>query len=315
MKALITGAAGFLGSHLSKTLLSMGYEVIGIDNFSDYYPRSHKEANLEPILKKKGFYFHEKDLLKIDNLLPLLEGVSFLFHLAAQAGVRSSWGHEFYQYTENNILLTQRFLEASKEASLKRFIFASSSSIYGNLDQETMKEEGPFEPLSPYGVSKMAAEQLCHLYFKNFSVPTISLRYFTVYGPGQRPDMAFNRFISAILKGKEVTIYGTGAQTRDFTFVDDTIKATTLAMEKGSLGEAYNIGGGTRISVNQVIENLEEMIGNKANKVYFPRQDGDPDHTCAQTIRAKEELGFIPQTDILSGLKKQVQWQMGLQAE
>ncbi len=307
MKCVVTGAAGFLGSHISERLIDMGARVIGIDCFIDYYPRALKERNLENLLKSPQFTFIENSLLNLD-LQDTLQGVEYIFHQAAQAGVRASWGKDFEIYTENNIKATQHLLEACKHLPIKRLTYASSSSVYGDVQEFPMRETMYTQPVSPYGVSKLAAEHLCYLYWKNFSVPTISLRYFTVYGPRQRPDMAFNRFITAMLKGDTIHIYGDGEQTRDFTFVEDAVQANISTMTNGTPGGVYNIGGGSRVTVNYVLSVLEEISGIKPKVSYEGGQKGDVRHTYADTSRAQDELLYEPKVSIEEGLRREFEW-------
>ena len=307
MKCLVTGAAGFLGSNISERLIEMGSEVIGIDCFIDYYPRALKEKNLENLRKSDKFTFVENSLLNVD-LIQMLDGVEYIFHQAAQAGVRASWGRDFEIYTENNIKATQQLLEACKENPVKRFIYASSSSVYGDVTELPMRETMYTQPVSPYGVSKLAAEHLCYLYWKNFNIPTISLRYFTVYGPRQRPDMAFNRFITAMLTNGTIHLYGDGEQTRDFTFISDAVQANIASMINGKPGSVYNIGGGSRVSVNYVLSVLEKIIGVAPNVSYETVQKGDVRHTYADTSRAKEELKYAPKVSIEEGLRREYEW-------
>ena len=306
MKALVTGCAGFIGSHLVERLLEESYHIVGIDCFTDYYSEDMKRKNMEGFKNNENFEFIEKDILNM-NLMPVLEGVDYVFHLAAQPGVRASWGKNFEVYTRNNILATQRLLEACKGLEIKRFVFASSSSVYGDSRDLPLKESLYPKPVSPYGVTKLAAENLCVLYYKNYGIPVVSLRYFTVYGPRQRPDMAFHKFIKAVLEEKAITIYGDGNQTRDFTYVSDAVNATVLGM-KGKLGEIYNIGGGSRISVNKAIEVIEELTGKKAKIKYEPFQKGDMRDTYADISKAENELGYKPEIDINTGLKKQIEY-------
>ena len=306
MKVLVTGCAGFIGSHLVERLLEEGYHIVGIDCFTDYYSEDMKRKNMEGFKNNENFEFIEKDILDV-NLMPVLEGVDYVFHLAAQPGVRASWGKNFEVYTRNNILATQRLLEACKDLEIKRFVFASSSSVYGDSKELPLKESLYPKPVSPYGVTKLAAENLCVLYYKNYGIPVVSLRYFTVYGPRQRPDMAFHKFIKAVLEEKAITIYGDGNQTRDFTYVSDAVNATVLGM-KGEPGEIYNIGGGSRISVNKAIEVIEELTGKKAKIKYEPFQKGDMRDTYADISKAENELGYKPEIDINTGLKKQTEY-------
>ena len=259
MKALVTGCAGFIGSHLVDKLLNLGYDVIGMDCFTDYYQRTIKEGNIAVALGHKDFEFIEEDILEIDRF----PSVDCVFHLATQAGVRASCGSNFEVYTRNNIEATQKLLEFYKSVKIKKFVFPSSSSVYGDAELP-MREDSLLKPVSPYGVTKLAGENLCYLYWKNYNLPTVSLRYFTVYGPGQRPDMAIYKFVRAILDGEEIVVCGDGTQTRDFTYVDDAIEATMLAAESKNMGEVFNVGGGTRININELIKRLEGIIGNKA---------------------------------------------------
>jgi len=305
MKSLVTGCAGFIGSNLVDQLLSEGHEVVGVDSFTDYYSRSLKESNLKSALDSKNFTFVEGDIL--DNC-DLLDDVRCVFHQAAQAGVRASWGDSFKIYSDNNILATQRLLEACKDAGIKKFVYASSSSIYGDVKMFPMKEDMSPQPISPYGVSKLAGEHLCYLYWKNFAVPTVSLRYFTVYGPRQRPDMAFHKFIKSVLAGEEISIYGDGNQTRDFTFVSDIVSANILAAKSDAEGEVYNIGGGSRISVNQVINVIEKVTGREARVKYVGEQKGDVRDTYADISKAQTELGYKPEVGIEGGLSRFVEW-------
>src|SRR5579862_2684952 len=256
MKALVTGAAGFIGSTLAERLCEDGADVVGLDSFTDYYPRVLKERNLQCVQRHARFRFVESSIQQAD-LESLLADRTHVFHLAAQAGVRKSWGRDFSVYTVNNIEATQVLLEACAGRPLERLVYASSSSVYGDNTPIPMREDMLPEPVSPYGVTKLAAEQLCYLYHVNFGVPAVSLRYFTVYGPRQRPDMGFHKFLRATLLGDPITVYGDGEQTRDFTFVHDAVSATAAAGVQGVPGRVYNIGGGSRVSINQVLE----MIG------------------------------------------------------
>ncbi len=300
---LVTGAAGFIGSHLARRLLADGCRVTGVDSFTDYYDPKIKENNISDLLKHPRFDLIRKDIADTDG--GSFKGVQWVFHQAAQAGVRASWGEEFTHYTHHNVLGTQRLLEWARKSGVERFVYASSSSIYGDTGKLPMQEDDLPRPLSPYGVTKLAAEHLCNLYHQNFGVPAVSLRYFTVYGPGQRPDMAFNRFIRAICSGQELVVYGTGEQTRDFTYVDDIVEANLAAARaEGAEGRTYNIGGGTRVSVNGVLELLGRISGREVRVRYEPVQAGDPPHTFADTTRAGEELNFSPRTSLETGLSK-----------
>ncbi len=307
MRSLVTGVAGFVGSNLAERLIKEGHEVLGIDCFTDYYARSIKEENLKGLLQKSGFTFLEDNLLEA-NLSELLVGVDYIFHQAAQAGVRSSWGTEFEIYTSNNILVVQKLLEACKGLGIKRFVYASSSSVYGDSEEFPLREKSLLKPVSPYGVTKLAGEHLCYSYWKNYQIPVISLRYFTVYGPRQRPDMAFHRFMRAILNGGEIEVYGNGEQTRDFTFISDAVFGNILAMKSCARGEIFNIGGGSRVSVNEVLDMIQRIAGKTAKIVHRDAQKGDVRHTLADTSEAKKHLGYIPEVDLKTGLKEEWKW-------
>jgi UDP-glucose 4-epimerase len=242
------------------------------------------------------------------NLAELLRGATHVFHLAAQAGVRKSWGRDFQVYTTNNIEATQILLEACIAQPLERFVYSSSSSVYGDLVALPMREDALPQPVSPYGVSKLAAEQLCYLYFTNHRVPTVSLRYFTVYGPRQRPDMGFHKFLRATLLGEPITVYGDGEQTRDFTFVSDAAEANLAAARRGVPGRVYNIGGGSRVSVNQVLDAIGRVAARRPTVVFEPDQKGDMRHTYADTALARADLGFVPAVGLRDGLAAQYRW-------
>jgi UDP-glucose 4-epimerase len=308
MKALVTGAAGFVGSHVSEALLAQGAEVVGIDCFTDYYSRELKERNLAGLRAHPHFSFHEAALQQSD-VAALLDGVSQVYHLAAQAGVRKSWGTDFRTYIDHNIDATQRLLEAARgHKGLHRFVYASSSSVYGDVAAIPMREDAYLQPLSPYGVTKLAAEHLCHLYFANYGVPTVSLRFFTVYGPRQRPDMAFNRFIRAAFSHSPITLYGDGDQTRDFTFIADIVAANLAAGDRGRPGAVYNIGGGSRVSVKEVLALVAELTGRTLDIRREETQKGDMRDTFADTSRARADLGFRPGWTLRDGLAAEVEW-------
>jgi UDP-glucose 4-epimerase len=307
LKALVTGTAGFVGSHVSDALLASGAEVVGIDCFTDYYARDIKERNLEGLKGHARFRFVE-DTLQTTPLATLLDGVTHIFHLAAQAGVRKSWGDDFRVYTSHNVDATQRLLEAVKDRPLHRFVYASSSSVYGDVAAIPMREDAYLQPLSPYGVTKLAAEHLCHLYWANYGVPTVSLRFFTVYGPRQRPDMAFHRFIRAALEGRPITVYGDGEQTRDFTYVADIVAANLAAGDRGTPGAVYNIGGGSRVSVREVLALIERLTGRPLDVRREATQKGDMRDTFADTSRARADLGFAPTHTLEQGLAAECAW-------
>jgi UDP-glucose 4-epimerase len=307
MKAIVTGAAGFIGSNLCQKLLADGFSVTGIDSFTDFYPRWIKERNISPLRVHNEFEFLDQDLDDLDTA-GILEGADCVFHLAAQAGVRTSWGRNFDIYLKNNIRVTQKLLEASKGLPLKKFIYASSSSVYGLTPTLPMLETNPVHPLSPYGVSKLAAEQLCFLYHKNFGVPAISLRFFTVYGPSQRPDMAFHKFFKALAEDREIAVFGDGQQTRDFTFVDDIVQASLAALVSGKPGETYNVGGGHRKKLADVIRLMEGISRMKARVLWTEKQKGDVPDTWADIRKARQDLGYSPKTRLDEGLEQEWRW-------
>lgn len=307
MKALVTGAAGFIGSHLSAALLDSGASVTAIDCFTDYYARSLKEANLAGLKTRSGFTFTEGALQDVD-LKAILQGVTHVFHLAGQPGVRKSWGADFDVYIRDNVQATQRLLEALARMPIQKYVYSSSSSVYGNHVPLPMREDTYLQPLSPYGVTKLAGEHLGNLYFANHGVPTVSLRYFTVYGPRQRPDMAFQRFLTAARDGAPITLYGDGEQTRDFTFVADIVAANMAAARQGRPGGVYNIGGGSRVSMNDVLALVETVTGKKVAVRREPEQKGDMRHTYADTSAARRDLDFTPRVTLENGLDQQYRW-------
>jgi len=310
MRCLVTGAAGFIGSTLTERLLELGHEVVGVDCFSDYYSPDVKRANLASARRSPRFRFIEADLNELD-LQGLLDGMEWVFHQAAQAGVRMSWGAFFDVYVRNNILATQRLLEAAKGSGILRLVYASSSSVYGDSPDLPLKETARPQPVSPYGVTKLAAEHLCYLYYVNYGAPTVSLRYFTVYGPRQRPDMGFHKFIRAALTGEEIVVYGDGEQTRDFTYISDAVEANVQAARaEDAVGRVFNIGGGSRISVNAVLDILRDLIGPLEVR-HAEDQKGDVRHTMSDTTPAREILGYSPQVPIRPGLSRQVEWMRG----
>lgn len=307
MKSLVTGVAGFIGSHLAEKLLAAGHEVVGVDNFLDNYPRHFKEMNLSGFAAHPQFTFVNQDLLQID-LANLLRDTLYVFHLAGQPGVRSSWGREFSRYTENNIAATQLLLEAAKELKLAKFVYASTSSVYGDTDDLPMREDGGTRPISPYGATKLAAEHLCHLYCKAFAVPTVALRFFTVYGPRQRPDMFFHIFMRALLNGEEVPLYDDGEQTRDFTFCSDIVEGILGAAFYPGRGEVFNLGGGSQLSLLKAIALAEKISGRKAKLKRFDRQKGDVRHTSARLDEARKKLDYHPKVGLEEGLAAEWDW-------
>ena len=307
MRALVTGAAGFIGSTLAEQLLADGADVVGLDSFTDYYPRALKERNLAAAKRHPRFRFIESRIQDAD-LRAVLADRTHVFHLAAQAGVRKSWGRDFGVYTSNNVEATQILLEACIGLALERVVYSSSSSVYGDNVPLPMREDALPQPVSPYGVTKLAAEQLCYLYFVNEGVPTVSLRYFTVYGPRQRPDMGFHKFLRATLLDQPITVYGDGEQTRDFTFVHDAVAANVAAAIRGIPGRVYNIGGGSRVSINEVLDMIARVSGRRPKTIVDPAQKGDMRHTYADTSLAHADLGFVPRVGLEEGLAAEHAW-------
>ena len=306
-RVVVTGAAGFIGSHLCERLLADGHEVIGIDSFSDYYERGRKEQNLETLRRDGRFTLEELDLVAADLSKPL-RGAMVVFHLAGQPGVRPSWGGHFDRYVQDNIVATQRLLEALREVAVERLVFASSSSVYGDAEMFPTKETALPRPVSPYGMTKLAAEHLTFVYLRNFGIPATSLRYFTVYGPRQRPDMAFVRFMDALVEGHEIEIYGDGEQTREFTFISDAVDGTVKAASADVVGQIINLGGGSRVTINRVLATLEDISGLEARRKFLSAAPGDPRHTGASINVARERLGWEPRVALREGLAKQWQW-------
>ena len=308
--ALVTGVAGFLGSHLAELLLEQGHVVTGVDCFTPYYPRPLKEANLSALRQHPRFQFHEVDLARHD-LAAFVEGRPWIFHQAAQPGVRASWDSGFTSYVEHNLLATHRLLEVARRAQVDAFVFASSSSVYGNVLEGTVKEDAPLAPLSPYGVSKLASEELVQVYHREFSLPTVCLRYFTVCGPRQRPDMAFHRMLRAAVSGEEFVLHGDGRQERDFTYVDDAVAANVLAALRGRRGGVYNIGGGVPRSLREAMELIERFAGKPLRVRELARAEGDPRRTAADLTLAREELGYEPKVPLADALREEALWYSG----
>ncbi len=308
MKFVVTGACGFIGSHLCDRLLGAGHEVIGIDGFVPFYPREMKERNIAGAKASPRFTLHETLLEESNELEAMLKGADAIYHLAAQAGVRASWGDDFKGYVDHNVLGTQKLLEAAVKASVSRVIYASSSSVYGDVNELPLREAMALSPVSPYGVTKLAAEHLVHLYGKASGLSVTSLRFFTVYGPRQRPDMAFHRFLKAVRDGQPITLYGDGEQTRDFTFIADLVDVLEAAFVRGKPGLVYNVGGGQRISVLKVLEAIGEVTGREVKIERHEGQKGDMRDTLADTAQAARDLGFTPKTPLATGLKAEWEW-------
>jgi nucleoside-diphosphate-sugar epimerase len=301
---LVTGCAGFIGSHLVDRLLRRGDEVIGVDAFSDYYARERKEANLADAREHPGFSFAEIDLAD-GQLEPLVADADGVFHLAAQPGVRGSWGDTFAVYVRDNIYATQRLFEAAAGAE-RRVVMASSSSVYGNAEAYPTSEGALPRPVSPYGVTKLACESLARTYFETLGLEVVSLRYFTVYGPRQRPDMAFSRIVSALLDGTTFRLFGTGEQSRDFTYVADAVEATLAAMTDGPGSRVYNVGGGSETTLARVVEICERLAGTRLDVRREPSAVGDVRRTSADTSLLRSELGWTPRTSLEDGLAAQL---------
>ncbi len=312
MRCLVTGAAGFVGSHLAERLVQLGHDVVGVDGFNPYYDPAIKRRHMAALRERPGFQLVEADLAETD-LEPLVDGVEWVFHLAGQPGVRGSWGTQFAEYLRHNVYATQRVLEALRAHPLHRLIYASSSSIYGDA-LLPMREEARPQPVSPYGVTKLAGEHLVDVYRKSYGLPSVVLRFFTVYGPRQRPDMAFHRFIRAIADGKPVHLYGDGRQMRDFTYVDDVVEACLRAAACACVGEVINVGGGASVTVNEVLALLGELIGQPVRVEQQAGPRGDAPHTSAATDRAETLLDWRPRVALPEGLRRQAEWQLGAAA-
>ncbi len=308
MRLVVTGAAGFIGSHLCDRLLAAGHEVVGIDGYVPFYPREMKERNLAGARTHSNFTLHETLIEKATDLESILKGASAIYHLAGQAGVRASWGDDFAGYVEHNVLGTQKLLEAAVNAKVPRLVYASSSSVYGDVNELPLREGMTLAPVSPYGVTKLAAEHLVHLYGKANPLSVTSLRFFTVYGPRQRPDMAFHRFLKAVRDSKPITLYGDGEQTRDFTFIADLVDVLECSLVQGKAGLVYNVGGGQRISVLKVLEAIASVTGREVRIDRQEGQKGDMRDTLADTAQAARDLGFIPKTPLATGLKAEWEW-------
>jgi nucleoside-diphosphate-sugar epimerase len=306
MKVLVTGAAGFIASHVVAKLLKEGHEVTGVDCFDSYYSRSQKEKNLMPVLLHPNFKLIEDNLATM-ALVKVQKGTEAIVHLAAQPGVRGSWGSSFSRYLTNNIQVTQKLLEEFKGSKLKRFVYASSSSVYGDIGEFLSEDMRP-EPKSPYGVTKLAAEHLCQLYHQEYKMPTVALRFFSVYGPGQRPDMAFHRFCQSILHEAAISIYGDGKQIRDYTYVDDVVDVVTAALSADVAGQVVNVGGGSAATLLEAIAALEEVSGKSCPRTFLERQKGDVFSTRADTAKLERLFGFKPKVSLREGLAREWEW-------
>lgn len=308
MYAVVTGAAGFIGSTLAERLVAEGHRVLGVDCFTGYYSREQKQSNLAGLQENDLFRLRRIDL-RTGDLTGLLDGVDTVFHQAGQPGVRHSWSAGFDDYLTHNVLATQRLLEASAPAKLGRFVYASSSSVYGNARSYPTAETDLPRPHSPYGVTKLAGEHLCGLYAANHGVPAVALRYFTVFGPRQRPDMAIHRIIDAALTGDPFKLYGDGEQIRDFTFVDDVVEANLLAGTADlQPGVVMNVSGGVSVSMNRLIAMVGELVGRQVTVEAGSPRAGDVERTGGSAALANQLLGWSPRHEITSGLKAQVEW-------
>lgn len=308
MRALVTGAAGFIGSHLVEALLRQGAEVTALDSFTDYYDPERKRANVRGVIDHEKLRLIEGDVARM-SLAPVLDGVDVVFHLAGQPGVRASWADAFDQYVERNVTATQRLLEAAAGTGLRRFVYASSSSIYGNALTSPTTEETLPRPHSPYGVTKLAAEHLCGVYARNHGVPTVALRYFTVYGSRQRPDMAAHRLVEAAITGAPFVVFGDGSQLRDVTHVRDVVAANLAAAASDAApGTIVNIAGGSTITLRQLAEHVERLTDRTIDLRFTDAQPGDVRRTSASIDAAEELLGWRPATSLDEGLREQVAW-------
>lgn len=297
MRYVVTGAAGFIGSHLLHGLLERGHEALGWDAFTDFYDPALKKENA------RGLPVERVDLASDRLDLAEVDGV---FHLAGQPGVRS-FGHVFPVYVRHNVLASERLFEAAAAAGTRTLV-ASSSSIYGDAAAYPTPEDTRPRPLSPYGITKLACEHLAHAYRKEFGLEYVVLRYFTIFGPRQRPDMALARMVDCLAKGGPFELFGDGTQSRSFTYVADTVEATIMAMEKGSAGSVYNVGGGVEVSVLEAIEALAEIAGKRLDFVQYPWREGDATRTAADTSRIRAEIGWEPTTSFEEGLAAQWKW-------
>ncbi len=313
---VVTGCAGFIGSTVTEALLELGCRVTGVDCLTDYYDIALKHENMSGFVDRDEFTWVQEDLQELDPVA-LLSGQVACFHLAAQAGVRASWGDYFHEYLGRNVMATQRLLEACRQQAVKdtlvRFVYSSSSSVYGDQPTLPVTEQALPQPRSPYGVTKMAAEHLCVLYGMNFQVPTSSLRYFTVYGPRQRPDMAFRKYIEAALDGSVFEVYGDGSQTRDFTYVGDAVRSNLLAVSCDADWEVFNTGGGSRVVFSETLELLQELLqervpGLKATVTYQETAKGDVKDTFADRTHVQSTIGYEPTISFAEGLAREVDW-------
>lgn len=315
MNCLVTGCAGFIGSHLTESLLEDGHDVIGVDCFNANYGRADKLRNLGGAQEWDGFDFVPLDLSRGD-LSDLVADCDVVFHMAAEPGVRPSWGERFEAYLRNNVLATQLLLDSMRPWPGKRLVYASSSSVYGDAERLPTPESAMPRPMSPYGVTKLSGEHLCQVYNANYGIETVSLRYFTVYGPRQRPDMAFSLFCRAALAGQPIEVFGDGTQTRDFTFVSDIVTATRAASTaEGVAGDVFNVGGGSQIAVSDALTLIGELAGRPLDIRFGPPRSGDVKDTGADTSRAREKLAYRPAVSFEDGLRAEFEWMLAAAAQ
>jgi len=303
---LVTGCAGFIGSHLSEALIARGDSVLGVDCFTDYYERPVKESNVAALRTSDAFEMRELDLAEapLEDLVASVDGI---FHLAAQAGVRGSFGATFALYARDNVIVSQRLFEAAAAARL-RIVWASSSSVYGNAETYPTREDARSQPISPYGVTKLTCEHLAGAYAHSSGLDAVALRYFTVYGPRQRPDMAFTRIVNALVDGGTFRVFGTGEQSRDVTYVGDAVAATLAAMERGRSGAAYNIGGGSETSLNEAVALFGQLSGRRLEVVHEESATGDVRRTAGDTTAARSDLGWKPRIGLAEGIQAHLAW-------
>jgi nucleoside-diphosphate-sugar epimerase len=310
MRFVVTGSAGFIGHHVCEALLGLGHEVDGVDSFTDYYDPSLKRANAARLGRHDRYRNVELDLVHADPD-DVLEGADAVIHLAAQPGVRLSWS-DFGVYVERNITVSQRLLEAARRTRAPRLVLASSSSVYGNATELPTSEDAPARPISPYGVTKLATEHLASAYGGHCGLSTVTLRYFTVYGPGQRPDMALHRFVAAAAAGEPVTVYGDGEQVRDFTYVADAAAATIAAVTADvAPGSVFNVAGGAPTTVRTLLAMVSEHVGRPVVTRHLPEQAGDARATTGAIHRARRALGWRPEVRLSEGIRRQVAHQLG----
>lgn len=305
MRVLVTGGAGFIGSHIVARLLSEGKEVVCLDNFDPYYDPAVKQENIAPFLTDPNFIPVRGDIRDSSLLTQVLDGVDYVFHEAAQAGVRISVGDPVKPH-DINATGTLNLLLAARDAGVRKVVYASSSSVYGTVKYLPFDEYHPTLPVSPYGVSKLMAEHYCRVFDELYDLPTCSLRYFTVYGPRMRPDLAISIFTRQALKNEAIVIFGDGEKTRDFTYIDDIVDANIIALTKGE--GVYNIGGGHQVSIRALAEKILEITGSTSGITYAAAVKGDAEHTFAETGKAKRELGWAPQTTLEEGLRRYLSW-------